>query len=108
MNKIIEIDKEDIFGVDIASNLSRGNGWDACDGNSDGNSDCDGHTFGRGESFGSGRRISMVTSVVDAYCISPLMFSYAGGGRRIIDWDEAWKIATEEEKLILIQLMVLR
>jgi hypothetical protein len=46
-----------------------------------------------------------VNSVVDPVCILPLKFFI---DRETRDWDDAWSVATEDEKLILIQWMQLK
>ncbi len=87
-------------------------------GNSSGCAATDGMIYSSGNSEGTGIRDQhrRVTSIVDAVSIErPVRFIYdkgAGGNRiferKVVTWDEAWDIATQDEKLVLIQLMGLK
>jgi hypothetical protein len=66
---------------------------------SDGSCGALGWSSGEGFDEENNRRTSLVDAV---NIITPIEFFY---GETTISWDEAWELATEEEKLILIQLM---
>jgi hypothetical protein len=71
------------------------------------NSTTDGFSPVSGKSYGAGTRSylqldeDVITSVADPISLCPLLF------KRASRWDEVWEIANDEEKLILIQLLVL-
>jgi hypothetical protein len=75
-------------------------------GNSFSYGDANGISQESGASFGYLRFRTWITSMVDATHIDrPVTFVH---NCTPISWDDAWEIATEEEKLILIQWMQLK
>jgi hypothetical protein len=82
-----------------------GDGYNYSDGSSFGSDDsC---IYSDGDSNGGGVSYSFITSIVDPTVLSPLLF-FLKEKETEITWDDAWNIATEDEKMILIQLMQLR
>ncbi len=73
-----------------------------------GSDNADGITYDSGNSRGESNYegFSMISTMIDSIDIDrPISFL---SDWRAIGWDEAWDIATEEEKLILIQLISLK
>jgi hypothetical protein len=84
---------------------SYGHGYGYGSGCGNGDGGIDGLADGCGNGYGTMCR-KYITSVSDPVCLSPLQFLTKEKG--IVIWDEAWKLATEEEKLVLIQWMNLK
>jgi hypothetical protein len=65
----------------------------------------DGNINRIGDSWGSGASMSKISTVVDAFNLFPLVLIR---NNMSITWDEAWNIASEDEKLVLIQYLPLK
>jgi hypothetical protein len=67
---------------------------------------CDGHTTSLGDTSGLPNQRDFITSIVDPLFLHPLRFLTKENV--IVSWDDAWELATEEERAVLIQWMNLR
>jgi hypothetical protein len=93
----------------IDSNYSNvnGNGNGNCYGYADGSSFSNMHCddCSSGNSWAPGWGHDYFSSIVDPSSLTPLTFV---SEYELNTWDEAWEIATEEEKMVLIQWIGLR
>jgi hypothetical protein len=116
MSKILELKNENFFNKMFPCRPRYGT-FD--NGTQNGNNFLDGYSYGYGICDGEGEyngnsysccivdyhMTSNVTTIADAVDLEPLEFI---SNNKIVTWDDAWGIATEEEKLILILWMPLR